>query len=602
MLLASNATVQAQQTGFGRFGYTQKPTLFGIQASTEGLKAQVPASDTLRFPSSQKIWKSLLTSPTRQVIGCDGSPGAPSKIRFDIFDFGVSLYFPQGINFNLRSTSSPILTWNKGSVKADGGTKTGIPTPNADWIALSFQEEQPPFVLGFPEDQTSLEISGELGNWTIKSPATFKGWVRFSLPFGLDSLSTFSASSLGKLAKRCKEYETVWFSPVADTPEPKIEEDQDGLTLNYQLPRKHGVIPPLFYLGEVGGYQSKIYSGYKMFPELVENAPVLFTDEAEFSVRLPIKRIPAGRGLTIGEPIPQLLPNANWESPLKVVDLSLANTLSGRDREMSERARTLLGSYFETVQSNPEPVTNQKVFYNQQGKGMLQTAVHCLLAQSIRTGQAADPNDDPQLTCLFWRLDPYLGTFGIESLEDERRIKAIASVAGAFSSRTTMRFMSAMFQCALSAERGKNIFLKRRFINRGPQEILEPLLGLRKPLFALSQDSQIDPVVSNWQSEVRCYGDTPVWLQTESGNFQVVWNARDRLLGTIAFESAYKVFLSSRANLQSIFVSYQPGYAEIRYMPISSGTCAANLVIPTWAKPFPNTALPPIYTETRSVL
>jgi hypothetical protein len=594
-LLGFNLNVRAQQVGFGRFGYTTSPRLFGIQVSPSGLKPEFGSSDALYFPEQQKVWKSLVTSPFRHVIGCDGSPGSPSKIRLDIFDYGVSMYFPKGIHLRLRSTSSPVLTWEKGSVQ------NGIPTPNVNWLALSFQDDQPPMVLGFPEDQTALEISGELGNWSIKSQTSFKGWVRFSLPFGLSGLQTISASSLGKLAKRCSDYETVWYSPVSDTPDPKIEEDQDGLTLKFQLPRKRGVVPSMFYLGEVGGYASKIYSSYQMFPDLVENSPILLTDDSEISVRLPIKRIPAGRGLTIGEPIPQLLPNANWDSPLKVVDLSLANTLSGRAREMSERARLLLGSYFETVQTHEEPVTKQKVFYDLSGNGMLQTAVHCLLAQSVRTGQASEPNDDPQLTCLFWRLDPYSGQLGITT-DQERRIKAIASVAGAFSSRPTMRYMAAMFQCALSAERGKSIFLKRRFINRGPQELLEPLLGLRKPIFALAQDAPIDPVVTNWQSEVRCYGDTPVWLQSENGGFQVVWNARDRLLGTIAFESAYKVGLSSRSNIQSIFVSYQPGYAEIRYMPISVGTCAANLIIPNWAKPFPNTALPPTYTETRSVL
>lgn len=595
VLLGTLVSLAQAQNGFGRFGFTSAPSVAGFTVSRSGLKNHFGGSDAILFANEQKKWTPLLTSPFRQVIGCDGTVGSPSKVRLDVFDYGVSMYFPNGIELKVRSTATPILTWTAGSVK------NGVPTAAADWLAISYQDQQPPVVLGFPEERANLQIDGELGNWTIKSSPKFKGWVRFSLPYGLQPVQAISASGLGKIAKRCKEEETLWYAPIGDTPEPSVEEDADGITLNYRFPRKRSVIPAMFYLADAGGYPARILTDFKFYPELIDDGPVLLTDEAKLSVRLPVRRIPSGRGLSIGEPIPQSYPDASWDNPLKVIDLGLANTLSGRSRELSEKARILLNSYFENVQTSREPTTNQMVFYDADGKGMLQTAVHSLLGQSVRTGESGDGAEDPQLTSLLWRLDPYAGGLGT-SHSDERRVKAIAAIAGAFSSKPKMRYAAAMFQCALSAERGKAIYLKRRFLPFGNGEFVEPMLGVRKALFALTQDSIVDPVLTNWQSEVRCYGDTPVWLQNEGNSLQLIWNVRDKLLGTIRLESAYKIFMSSRTNIQSIIVDNQIGSQEIKYQPMQIEQCSMHLFVPEWAKPFPMTVLPPTYFESKSQL
>ncbi len=257
VLLGTLVSLAQAQNGFGRFGFTSAPSVAGFTVSRSGLKNHFGGSDAILFVNEQKKWTPLLTSPFRQVIGCDGTVGSPSKVRLDVFDYGVSMYFPNGIELKVRSTATPILTWTAGSVK------NGVPTAAADWLAISYQDQQPPVVLGFPEERANLQIDGELGNWTIKSSPKFKGWVRFSLPYGLQPVQAISASSLGKIAKRCKEEETLWYAPIGDTPEPSVEEDADGITLNYRFPRKRSVIPAMFYLADAGGYPARILTDFK---------------------------------------------------------------------------------------------------------------------------------------------------------------------------------------------------------------------------------------------------------------------------------------------------------------------------------------------------
>lgn len=532
----------------------------------------------------------MATNAWRQVVLTDGGPGRPSKIRFDLWDCGISMYFPAGMELSLRSTASPFLSWKEGSVQ------DGIPTPKSDWVCLSFQDQQPPVVMGFPEETTQLQISGELGNWTIRSAKDFKGWVRFALPLGLDPYRSTTAQGLGKLSERCNREEELWYAPIADVPEPVLEDDSDGIVATWSLPRKRTVVPNMFYLSPLGGYPCRIQSETSVYGSITEEGPLVFTKSPSLVVRFPVKRIPAGRGLSIGEPIPQSFDTINWKDPLSVVNLALANTLSGRNRLASQKARDLLSQYYESSTMEAEPNTKQNVFYKADGSGMLQAAVHCLLAQSVRTGELVTMGDDPQLISIFWRMDPYNGSLGIPG-EDASRIAAISAIAGSFSSMPKMRLRAAMFQAGLSAARGLNSWKKRMGLIDVEPKLHEPLLSIRKGLFALNVQSPQSPVVSNWMSEIRCYGDAPMWLQKQDLAYEFCWTAVDKIVGTISLESAYNVRATSRHNLQSLFFSQRIGYCEIRYEPERPGQCSANLFVPEWADPLPLTALPPEYSE-----
>ncbi len=556
-----------------------------------GFKTLFSGSDRFTFASPLKIWNPVLTNQGRQVVLTDGGIGKPSKIRFDLWDCGVSFYFPAGIDLKLHSTGSPFLSWQDGSVR------DGIPTPKVPWVCLSFSDQQPPIIFGFPGEKGALEISGELGNWSIRSAKTFKGWVRVALPFGLEPMRSTTVQGLGKVSLRCKKEEDLWSAPIGDVSEPVLEDDPDGIVATWTLPRKRTVVPNSFYLSALGGYPCHILSDVATYASSTNEGPLVLSKTNTLVVRLPIKRIPSGRGLSIGEPIPQSYDSVAWKNPLSIVDLALANTLSGRNRLASQKAREVLSQYYDLSIAEAEPNTKQSVFYRATGEGLLEASVHSLLGQSVRTGELDATTEDPQLVSIYWRLDPFSCGLNLAS-DDALRAEAIAAVSGSFSPLPSTRFKAAMFQACLSGLRGLNTWKRRTGMISVEPKMKEPLLSLRKGLFSLNVQVPQSPVVSNWMSEVRCYGDAPMWLQKQSEGYEFCWTAIDKIVGRFSLDSAYVIRVSNRKNLQSLYFSQRIGYSEMRFEPEVPGTCSANLVVPTWADPFPLTALPPEYSES----
>ena len=500
------------------------------------------------------------------------------------------MYFPAGIDLKVRSTGSPFLSWKDGSVR------DGIPTPKSKWVCLSFSDQQPPIIFGFPEQQTGLEISGELGNWSVKSPKAFKGWVRVSLPFGLEPFRSTTVQGLGKVSSRCEKEQDIWSAPIEDVPEPTIEDDSDGITATWDLPRKRTVIPNILFLSPLGGYPCRILSEMSTYPSSTNEGPIALTKSGSLVVRFPIKRIPSGRGLSIGEPIPLSYESTSWNSPLSIVDLALANTLSGRNHQASQKARDLLSQYFDFSMPEAEPNTKQTVFYKSNGAGMLQAAIHSLLGQSVRSGEIGAITEDPQLISLFWRLDPYSGSLNLPG-DDSARVAAISAIAGSFSPIPAMRLKAAMFQASLSGTRGLNTWKRRAGLMTTEPKLIEPLLSIRKGLFTLNVQVPQSPVISNWMSEIRCYGDSPMWLQKQSEGYEFCWSALEKQLGSLSLESSYPIQISSRRNVQSLYVSQRIGTSDLRFEPEEPGQCSANLIVPNWADTLPLTVLPPEYSE-----
>ncbi len=590
MAFLVSSAISVGQEGFGRFGYTKAPEFPGFDVNQSGFKTHYSGSDRFTFATPLKIWNPIATSPWRQVVLTDGGVGKPSKIRFDLWDCGVSMYFPAGIDLRAHSTGSPFLSWKDGSVR------DGIPTPKTKWICLSFSDQQPPIVFGFPGEPTALEISGELGNWSIKSPKNFKGWVRIALPFGLEPFRSTTVQGLGKVSTRCTKEQELWSAAIEDVGDPILEDDSDGITATWNLPRKRTVIPNIFYLSALGGYPCRILSDSSSYPSSTNEGPIALTKTASLVVRFPIKRIPSGRGLSIGEPISQSFSQTSWSDPLSIVDLALANTLSGRSQQTSQKAKDLLSQYFDFSIPEAEPNTKQTVFYKANGSGMLSVAVHSLLGQSVRTGEVNATAEDPQLISIFWRLDPYTGSLRVAG-DDATRIAAISAIAGSFSPLPSMRLKAAMFQASLSGIRGINMWKRRAGLIAIEPKLREPLLGMRKGLFSLNFQSPQSPVISNWMSELRCYGEAPMWLQKQAEGYELCWMAPEKEAGSFSFESAYPIHVSSRRNLQSLYLSQKFGSSELRFEPEKGGQSSANLLTPIWADPFPLTVLPPEYSE-----
>jgi hypothetical protein len=580
----------AQEEGFGRFGYRRSADLFGFQITPKGVKANHPDADRLQFVKELNQWNTVQISNWHQVVVCEGGAGLPSKIRFDLFDYGFSAYFPAGVKLKTTSTGNPLLSWTEGSVGKE------VPTPASDWISLSFQDRQPPIVFGFPDSKAELTVTGTPGNWTISSDRRFKGWVRFSLPFGLEPVQTTTASALGRLTKRCKDYEDVWYSPVGDSTTPEIEEDAQGLNVTWNFPRKHAVIPVSLYLAVLGGYPVQISSQFRTFPSPLGNEPLIFTEEPVLKARLPVVRVPVGRGLSIGEFTNPLVSNYSWERPLEIVSLALSNTLSARPQVQTSFGKQLQQVFYDKQPIHREPNSKLSVFFDAAGKGTLETAIHGLLSQSLRASDSADVIEDPQLKSLFWRLDPYSGLINVKG-DDERRVKAIAGIGTALCGSIESRFQSAFFQAGLAAERGLYRWQQLSVKKPQPKMFLEPMLSLRKGIFNLTLASDRDPILTNWLSEIRVLSELSIWAQQTEGGLELAWMPKDRLISTFGLESSYGLGFSSIKNLKSLFHTTQIGYFEVRFEPERMDKCTANLYVPDWVDALPKIALSAKYSE-----
>lgn len=580
------------QQGFGRFGYTRYPEIPGFEFNDEGFKIKHPGSDWIRFSSPIKTLNKVAINSYRLVALTEGGPGKPSKLRFDLADFGFSMYFAQGIELKVNSTAAPYLTWKEGTSGPD------VPTPDADWVGISFQDRQPALVFGFPEDKTGLKVTGELGSWTIKSSPQYKGWVRICLPFGTEPYQATTARAVGRLSERCVEQELLWYGPLNDLPEPTITEDALGLDVSWKLPRQKTILPNLLFFAQFGSYPLKIQSLFTTYPSRIAGEPILVSAEPELRVRFPVRRVPNGRGLSLGELLPFENPEPNWKSPTKLVTLALANTLANRARSVTPLVKKLLADYYEDSTPVKEPNTKLNVFYDHKGNGMLAAAVHSLLTQSANIGQRESPADDPQFISLSWRQDPYTGSLGLEE-DDQRRILAIAAVAGAFATDPELRLKAAMMEAALSAERGKEVWLRRQGLIRPFTQHLEPLLPIRKGLFSLTAEVRTDPIVSNWLSDLRVFSSAPVWLNPLNPGLELCWEGLGTKFEEINLNLPYQIQISSKRNVAGLFLTPGVGSLRLRYEAQRDGQCAAVIGLPEFADPMPLTALPPSYSESR---
>ena len=400
------------------------------------------------------------------------------------------------------------------------------------------------------------------------------------------------------MSERCVQQELLWYGPLADLPEPTIQEDALGLQVSWKLPRQKTILPNLLFFAQYGAYPVKIQSLYTTYPSRIGGEPVLVSAEPELRVRFPIRRVPNGRGLSLGELIPFENPEPNWKTPTELVTIGLANTLANRSRTVGPMVKKLLADYYEASTPVKEPNSNLNVFYDRQGNGMLAAAVHSLLTQSTNIGESDSPADDPQFISLSWRQDPYTGSLGIDH-DDQRRILAIAGIAGAFASNPELRLKAAMMEAALSAERGKEIWLRRQGLIRPMPQFLEPLLGIRKGLFSLTSETRADPIVSNWFSDLRVFSQAPVWLNPLNPGLELCWEGQEKQIEEINLNLPYQVQVSSKRNIAGLFMNPGVGAMGLRYEAQRTGQCSAVMVLPSFADPIPLTALPPKYSETK---
>jgi len=568
-------------------------TVPGFKIDQNGFAPTYPISDRIEFGKPSGIWKAAQTSSTEQTVSLQEFTGNPSKVRASLLAPGFSLYFASGITFKLSATSAPYLTWTEGSASS------GVPTPDVSWVVLSFRDAQPPLILGFPGGAASLQVTGKPGAWVVKSPATFRGWVRVGLPIGMQPDAANSAASLGKLAKAAKLEESSWTTMPPVVQATNIEPDEDGVVATWTFDHEGALIPRAATLAPLGNYPLKVLSPTRKYSYTVDKGPLEACSGNELKIRFPVRRMPYGRGLAIGKIADNPIGTVSALDAPSVVELALETLSSGRDTETRKAAEQAVTEYLSQAAYAKEPWTDQQLPYAPDGAGIDLASAHALLMQAISSASKPSSEANSLLTSVAWRCDWNSWLPWVEDPALRRRSASLAALAGAMCPEPERRLTAGMFQAGLSAEQGMRVWMARRGDSKASSGLIEPMLGVRQALFRLKTTNPEPETafVEALLSPIRVYGDSPVRLYREDKNLIMEWPVLEAKPGIIHITAGYELGFEALSNLPRFQPDQTLGSTDLLYTAETAGVCRVKVTLPPWAKALPLMAPPPSYSE-----
>jgi hypothetical protein len=576
---------------FGRFGYADHPDVPGIKVDEEGLSAKHTAADKVRFYQAGKTWKVVSLSPYGSVVMLSKAAWSPEKVRFDLWAPGVSLYFPTGMRLRVNSTAAPYLTWTEGSVT------NGVPTPDAACLALSFRDKQPPLAFGFPGGSTSLQVTGRPGAWVITTKLDFKGWVRVGLPIGTQGLAANSAASLGKLARTVESQGDLWTKMPPVLRKVDIESDLGAVEGTWRFDRPGAVLPRGAQFAQLGGYPIKVMSEVARTEITTEDGPVDIVKTADLTIRMPIRRIPAGRALAVGSSLTQAIGTVAPQDLHGIVELALESLTAGRDALTRKAAQDTLAEYLGQATYIPEPLSGQQLPFDADGNDLDLAAAHALLMQAISTTAKPASEANSLLTSVSWVQDAANWLPAVKDRDKARRAAALAAIAGALCPEPERRLTAAMFQAGMASERGFNVWLRRKGLPTPASSFLEPMPGLRRGLFSLSWPTAEDSGFASYLlSPIRVFSDGPATLTKDS---LLQWPVAEPKPSVLTLSGSYPLSAEPTKNLLKFETSSLLGMLEVRFTPELAGLCEAKLLWPAWAAAPPAAVPVPRYSEPK---
>ncbi|MBX3119976.1 MAG: hypothetical protein KF784_13000 [Fimbriimonadaceae bacterium] len=589
VLLAAITSSQA----FGRFGYTPNVRVPGFIVTTEGFNVDNPKADVFKFEAPSKMWRPVLTSDTSQTVLLSGVGRMPAKLRTDLWGMGFSLYFQYGFGLHLSTISKPYVSWAEGSAGPD------IPTPPAKWVLISFREGQPPVLLSFYGKALSVKLSGRAGDWVLRSEEPYDGWVRVVAPFGFESRSASSAASLGELVATVKKHEAVMTGPIPKVTGVTTDDSLTSVTVNWEFDGPGAVVPSPAILAPLGGYPVTIHSRTTRLPGMDENGPITISDDPRIRMTFPVRRIPTGRGLSIGKSGEELIATASPIDIPSVFELALANLVGQREKVIRQGAGESLNAYLGGARYEIEPFTNQRLPYSPDGTGIDLAAAQALLMQSTMTPVQATSEPNSLLTSVLFRRDWATWTIWTPNPQISRRATALAALAAAICPEPERRLQAGLLQAGLASQRGLQVWRRRQSLDDGdPAQLLEVALGLRNSIFSgTAREPREDGFLKVLQSEIRIYGD--IGLVTELKNRELVakWDSPDGQPTTLVFASAYPIEINDGTNTSISRSEEALGFTVVRCAPVKAGPCELIITTPSWAKSLPANVAPPRYTE-----
>jgi len=589
---------------FGRFGYTEHVPVAGFELDRSGFKAGYPTADTLRFVSPCGTWKPTQTSAIAQTIALGDKQDCPEALRISLTAPGFSLLFPTGLALKVSSTAAPYLTWKEGSVSQ------GVPSPPRSWLVVSFRDAQPALVLGFENKPTSLTITGQPGDWTIRGPADFNGWVRVGLPGGLTPARANTASALGKLAQQTTAEESMWTSAAPALVKLEVQADEDAAIGTWTFDKKGALLPFAAQWASLGGYATQVRSASRTLGFSLGNGPLQACVTNQLQVRLPVRRIPAGRGISIGLATADAIGAVSPQDLQSVVELAMDMLPASRDVQTRHNAEETIAEYLAQAAYFTEPFTDQILPYDAAGNGLDLAAAQALLMQAAASTAKATSEPNALLTSVMLRRDwstwlPWAADAGLR-----RRAAALAAIAGSMCPEPERRLNAGMLQAGLSAERGYELWRAHHESTASATKFLEPMGGIRRGIFRLqpfvtkrevAAAQPVDPemaFVDTMTSPIRLFGDLALQLVTRDKMLVLQWPTVEAKPSVVSFVSGFEIKLDPLTNIPRFRADQTLGATEVTFTPETAGICEIRLTLPTWVKGLPATVKAPAYSET----
>ncbi len=576
---------------FGRFGYTETPSLPGIVFDRSGFRAKFSGADRLSFGTPISTWKPVLTNETQQVVETEGKGPNPAKVKMNLLGAGISLYCPTELELKLTSLASPALTWTEGSVL------NGVPTPNLKWCLLSFQDNQPAWIMSVPDGTAGWQISGKPGAWLLKSKG-LKGWVRFGLPLGTKPRPTSTAASMGQLVQDVQPVLDHFALPVANLLRVRVVADMQSVTATWVFDQPLAVVPIAARFAEIGGYPIGIESPMAGSPIVTEEGACDFVKGTELRIRFPIRRIPAGRALVSGGTPAALGTVSPFDVP-SVVEVAFENLLAYRDVQTLRTAEDCLTEFLGQVQFKAEPWTGQQLPYEKEGRALDLIAAQGFLCDVMTAVKRGGPEPNALLTSLQWRTDWSNWQLNSADPKVNRRAAAIAALSGAFSPLPEKRLAAAMLQAGLSAERGLQGWRHRQGLVAKEEPLLETLWDLRQAVFGLRMAKA--GTASDWFNSIlgpiRVYGEPAISCTVQDKKSILEWFCAEPKPGSWTLGCEHPVKLSKGDNLARLKIENSYGLLELQYVPDLSGPVKTLLEYPEWARKIPSAIPVQRFTE-----
>lgn len=563
----------------------------GFSIDAAGFRTKASGSDTFKFVKPLDLHRNTATQE-KASYSCRTFAGCPQAIRVGLRAPGFEMYCPYGLQLKVASLTAPKLTV-KGATYGEG-----TPAPAVPWVLVTFSDKQPPVLLSFLDAPPETIVEGSVGDWKLKTVTLYQGWIRVSLPFGLEASSANSVSTLGEMAQAVDKLEPLFTQPAPEVVAKTYDSNETSLTVRWRFDRAGALVPPSAILAKAGGYKIKTLTPVIDSGKGTEEGPIVFCKGTDLALQFPLNRIPTGRSLNLGDAVYQP-PNTMPASLSSTVELALANLVGSRSKAVVSSSEAALEEYFSKTIYATEPLSRSKLPFSASGEGMDLAAANALLMQALSMSEGNPQAPNSLMTSLSWRWDPMSMSLWSENAEVSRRAACLASLAAILDPEPTKRALGVMLQAGVTGSEVLPNYCRSRGFSEPRRDLPEPLFSIRSDVFGLAKDpNQHDSFVQSLSSEIRVVSDHCVRLQASGNDLIASWDYKPGDKSMLLLAVSSPVALERLENLTSLTSKESFGMLVVRFKAKQAGTCRIKLKRPDWSAPLPAAVPIPRYSES----